>query len=64
MLHFFRFPLSLCVFVYVYHFILSVILAGAVLTPAVWGPVGVSEDDPVCYMYKYAVFDIKVAYNH
>jgi len=44
---FLRFALRLCVFVHVYHFIFSVSLAGAVLAPAVWGTVRVSEGGPV-----------------
>jgi len=45
---------------------------GAVLAPAVWEAVGGQESlkegrswkKIVDYMYKYAVFDIKLAYNH
>jgi len=43
---------------------------GAVLATAVWGPVGGQKSPKghwkkcVDYMYKYAVFDIKLAYNH
>jgi len=42
---------------------------GAVLAPAEWGVQGSPKGaghrkNLVGYMYKYAVFDIKLAYNH
>ena len=45
------------------------LLPGVVLAPAVWGARGPQrgaghQKNLVGYMYKFAVFDIKLAYNH